>query len=183
MAHSNIVERIAPADQALTALAEDEPALNITMVYEDPTAREWATEMWGRVTQMAGEENISVASWSIDSLARPEMFAEAVSSAARADVIVIAISATERLPIDLCVWIGAWVARRARRAGALVALIGLPQKPDLQAFSARDFLQMVARRAGLDFFPRERVLPVASTDFLGLEKIKDQADHRAPVLA
>jgi hypothetical protein len=183
MAHSNILERLAPSDEVPVALVEDEPALNVTMVYEDPTTREWATEMWGRVTQMAGEENISVATWSIDSLARPEVLEEAVSSAARADVIVIAVSAAERLPIDLCVWIGAWVSRRARRAGALVALIGLPQKPDLQAFSTRDFMQMVALKGGLDFFPQERVLPVASTDFFGLETIKDQVDSMTPVLA
>ena len=183
MAHSDIPERIAPAAKAPIARAEDEPALNVTMVYEDPTSLEWTTEMWDRVTQIAGDENISFASWSIDSLAWPEMFAEAAFSAAQADVIVIAVAAAERLPIDLCVWIGAWVSRRTRRTGALVALIGLPRKPDLQAFSTRDFLQMVARKGGLDFFPREYVLPEAATDFFGLETIKYQADSRAPVLA
>ena len=183
MAHSNFLERIAPADKAPIPLAEDVPALNVTMVYEDPAARKWAAEMWGPVTQMAGEENISVASWSIGSLAWPEMIEEAALSAARADVIVIAVSAAERLPIDLCVWIGAWVPRRARRAGALAALISPPRKRDLQAFSTRDFLQMVAIKGGLDFFSRDRALPVASTDFLGLETIKPQAEYRAPVLA
>jgi hypothetical protein len=183
MAHSNILERIAPADKAPIALVEDEPALNITIVYEDPTAREWATEMWGWVTQMAGEEHISVSSWSIDSLARPEMFAEAVSSAARADVIVVAVSAAEKLPIDLCVWIAAWVPRRARRAGSLAALIRLPQEPDYQAFSTRDFLRLVALKAGLAFLPRERVLPLASPDFSGMETIKDKTGSMTPVFA
>lgn len=183
MAHSNILERIAPSGEAPIARAEDKPALNVTMVYEDPTSLEWITEMWDRVTQMAGDENISFASWSIDSLAWPEMFAEAVSSAAQADVIVIAVSAAERLPIDLCVWIGAWVSRRARRAGALVALISLPRKRGLQALSTRDFMRMVALKGGLDFFPQERVLPVASTDFFGLETIKYQADSRTLVPA
>jgi hypothetical protein len=64
-----------------------------------------------------------------------------------------------------------------------MALIGLPQERDLQAFSTRDFMQMVARKGGLDFFPRERVLPEASTAFFALEAIKYQADSRAPVLA
>ena len=174
---------IAPAEKAPIARAEDKPALNVTMVYEDPTSLEWTTEMWDRVTQMAGDENISFASWSIYSLAWPEMLEEAVSSAARADVIVIAVSAAERLPIDLCVWIGAWVSRRAERPGALVALIGLTRKPEFQVFSTRDFLRMVARKGGLDFFPGEHVLPVASLDFFGLETIKYQAGSRDPVLA
>ena len=183
MAHSDILARLAPFNEVPVARAEDEPVLNVIMVYEDPATRKWATEMWGRVTQMAGEDNISVASWSIDSLAWPEMLAEAASSAAQADVIVIAVSGAERLPIDLCVWIGAWGSRRTRRAGALVALISRPRKPEFQAFSTQDFLQMAARKGGLDFFPQERVLPVASTDFFGLETIKYQAGSMAPALA
>jgi hypothetical protein len=183
MVRSNVLEQIAPAGKAPIARTKNEPALNVTMVYEDPTSLEWTTDMWDRVTQMAGDENISFASWSIDSLAWPEMFAEAASSAAQADVIVIAVSAAERLPIDLCVWIGSWVSRRARRSGALVALINLSQKRDLQAFSTRDFLQMVALKGGLDFFPRERVLPVAATDFFCLETIKYRDDSRTAVRA
>jgi hypothetical protein len=183
MEHSNILERIAPAGQAPFARTENEPALNVTMVYEDPESLEWTTEMWDRVTQMAGKENISVTSWYVGDLAQPEILTEAVLSATRADVIVIAIPAAEKLPIDLCVWIAAWVPRRARRAGALVALIGAPRESDPQAFSTRDFLWMVALKGGLDFFPQERVLPEAATDFLGLETIKFQADSRTPALA
>ena len=119
MAHSNILERIAPADEAPIALVEDEPALNVTMVYEDPTTLEWAMEMWDRVTQMAGKENISVTSWSIGDLAQPEILTEAVLSAARADVIVIAVSAAEKLPIDLCVWIGCLGAASCPAGGRL----------------------------------------------------------------
>ena len=183
MAHSNILERIAPAGQAPIARTENEPGLNVTMVYDDSTSLEWTMEMWNRVTQIAGDENISFASWSIDSLAQPELFTEAVLSAAQADVIVIAVSAAERLPVDLCVWIGTWVSRRARRAGALVALIGLPRESAPQAFSTQDFMRLVALKGGLDFFSQERVLPEVSTDFFGLETIKYQADSKTPVLA
>ena len=183
MAYSNILERLVPCNEVPIARAEDKPALNVTMVYEDDMTREWVTEMWDRVSQMAGEENIRVASWSIDSLAWPETLEEAISSAARADVIVIAVPDAERLPIDLCVWIGAWVSRRARRAGALMALIGRPQNRDRQTFSTRDFLQMVALKGGLDFFPQEHVLPGDATDFFDLEAIQYEAGSLAPVLA
>jgi hypothetical protein len=132
---------------------------------------------------MVGRENINVTSWMIRGLAQPEVHAEAVLSAARADVIVIAVSAAERLPIDLCVWIAAWVPRRARRAGALVALISRSRKPEFQAFSTQDFMRMVALQGGLDFFPQERVLPAASADFFGVKTIKYQADSMTPVLA
>ena len=184
MKHSNILERIAPSGEAPIALAKDEPALNVTMVCEDLLTREWAAEMWDRVTQIAGKENISVTSWRISDLALPEILADAVLSAARADVIVIAVSAAEKLPIDLCVWIAAWVPRRARRAGAVVALMGLPQEPDdPQAFRARDFLQMVALKGGLDFFPREHAPSVTSIDPFGMEAIEYQAGSMIPAFA
>ncbi len=148
------------------AAQEDNYALNFVLAYQDRTTQEWAAEIYGRVANLIGKESIRVTSWQISNLVRPGFIADAVRAAALADVIVIAVPAAERLPIDLCVWIGAWVSRRARRPGALVALIGLTRRPDLQAFSTQDFLRMVARKGGLDFFPQERVLPGASHRFL-----------------
>ena len=183
MEHSNILERIAPSDGVPIASAEGEHVLNVTMVYQDRTAREWATEMWGRVTQLVGKENISAASWSISDLARPGILVEAVRSAVRADVIVVAVSDAKELPPDLCAWIDVWLPRRVRGTGALVALIGLPEEPDHQAFSTQDYLRAVADNGGLDFFPQERVQPVASAGFFDMKKIAEEADAMTPVLA
>jgi hypothetical protein len=44
-------------------------------------------------------------------------------------------------------------------------------------------MRLVALKGGLDFFPLERVLPVASPDFFDMETIKSQTDSRTPVLA
>jgi hypothetical protein len=49
--------------------------------------------------------------------------------------------------------------RGAKRPGALVALIGVPAWPDAQAGHAHQHLKAIARRAGLDYLPRETKLP------------------------
>ena len=68
-------------------------------------------------------------------------------------------AALSGVPADLDLWFEAWLPRRAGRAGALVALIGVPPQPDIQSGRAHACLETVARRAGLDYMPRERKLP------------------------
>ena len=183
MKQPGVLERITPTDEVLMASAEGEHVLNVTMVYEDLTTRQWATETWGRVARLVGKENISVNSWKISDLARPGILTDAVSSAARADVIVLAILASEKLPADLYAWITAWLPRRAHGTGGLVALIGLPGEPDYHAFSALDYLRAVAHKGGLDFHPGERVLPKSPADFFNKEKIAERAGSITPALA
>ena len=68
-------------------------------------------------------------------------------------------AALSSVPADLDLWFEAWLPRRAGRAGALVALIGVPPQPDIQSGRAHAYLETVARHAGLDYLPRERKLP------------------------
>jgi hypothetical protein len=87
---------------------------------------------------------------------------DAVQAAAKADVLVVSIRDAGELPVDLYVWIDAWMPRRTRRPGAMVALIGVPPQPDPQSGRAHKYLEAVSRRVGLDFLPRERKLPEES---------------------
>ena len=74
-------------------------------------------------------------------------------------MLVVSVRDAGGMPADLGLWIEAWMPRRAGRAGALVALIGVAPPPDVQSGHARAYLENAARRAGLDFLPRERKLP------------------------
>jgi len=150
----------APASERTASSAEAGYILNVTMVYQDLTTREWATEMWDRVAELVGKESINAASWRISDLARPGILAEAVESAARADVVVAAVSGAEELPSDLYVWFDIWLPRRTRSTGALVALIGLPEAANHHASRAHAYFQSVARKGRLDYFPQKRLLPV-----------------------
>jgi len=86
---------------------------------------------------------------------------DSVRAAAEADVLVVSVRDTGELSISLYAWIDTWLPLRAGRAGALVALLGVPPRPDAQSGRAHAYLEAVARRTGLDFLPRERKLPEA----------------------
>ena len=133
-------------------------ALKVTTVYQDVWGSEWATELWCRVTQMMGSDAVIHTSWNLTELGRPVIFSEAVADAMIADVLVISIPAGEPLPAHLCAWIYAWLPRRRRRDGALIALLGMvPGQPDGLSKQAAEYLGAVARRGRLDFLLREHI--------------------------
>jgi hypothetical protein len=183
MNSTSIWEHPAPGVAKSTVLVKSEYGLNVVVAYQDAPAQSWAAEVWGQVMQLTGKDNINVTSWRISDLAWSRGLADAVRSATKADVIVVSVIASEELPLDFYVWIDAWLPRRVHGTGALVALISLPQKPHHRAFNTRNYLQAVAHRGGLDFLPRERVLPVAATDISGMETVKNRVDSLTLALA
>jgi hypothetical protein len=81
------------------------------------------------------------------------------------------------LALPLYLWADAWLPRRTRRMGALVALIGVPARPDAQCGGVHRFLEAIARSAGLEFLPRERKLPEESCSLSSLVKVSPAANH------
>jgi hypothetical protein len=155
-------------DRAGIAAATTEQALNVVIVYQDPLTRHWATDLWDRVGQVIGSGGICRKTWKLSDLTRAFAFADAVHAAAEADMLVISIRDAGELPTLLYVWIDAWLPRRAGRAGALAALIGVPSKPDVLSGRAYAYLESIARQTGLDFLPQERRLPEESHTLVAL---------------
>jgi len=156
----SVLSRTAPATQAARAPAETEPTLDVVTVYQDPWTRHWAMELWDRVGQLIADMGVCRKSWKISDLTQALIFGDAVQAAAEAHVLVVSVLDVGQLPTSLCVWIDAWMPNRVGPAGgALVALIGVPQQPDIQSGRAYAYLESVAKRAGMDFVPHERKLP------------------------
>jgi hypothetical protein len=131
----------------------------IAVVYQDKVTLSWAKQMLYPVALQVGEECVQNTWHDINSLSDPEALLEAVHAALAADVIVVSVYAADELPLDLYVWINAWLPRRLSRVGALAALIGVVEAPSPQAIRTQEYLQAVARRGQLDFLPHERKLP------------------------
>jgi hypothetical protein len=162
---------------------EAEPVLRVVTVYQDPLTRHWARELWERVGQLINGEGVCRQSWKISDLTDPRIFMDAVEAAAEADVLVVAVRDTRELPIGLYVWIDSWIPSRAGPGGALVALIGMPPKPDAQSGRAYQYLESVARKARLDFLPHERKLPEEPFVPSNPAKIGDTASRTMPLAA
>jgi hypothetical protein len=160
-----------------------EPALRVVTVYQDPLTRHWATELWDRVGQLIGGEGVCRQSWKMSDLTDPRVFMDSVRAAAAADVLVVSVRDTGELPTSLSVWIDAWIPGRAGTTGALVALIGVPPQPDAQSGRAYRYLEVAARKAGLDFLPHERKLPEQPWALSNPGKIGQTASRTIPVAA
>jgi hypothetical protein len=137
-------------------------ALSIAGVYQDSVTQEWGTELCRRVTRVAGEERVQNKWYDANSLSDTAILMDAVHAAVAADVIVVSIYANNDLPLDLYVWIEAWLPRRISRVGALAAVIGTAEALDAQLHTF-EYLHAVARMGQLDFIPQERKRPDAST--------------------
>lgn len=150
--------------QALTQIAPGEFALNFTVVYEDVHTRQWAGEVCERLGRLVGSDAVRKSWWKLDDFNEPAVLAGAVSTALRADVLVIAIHGAEVLPLPFYVWVESWLPHRGSRLAALLALVGLPGRPRLASDSAQDYLRAVAQEAHLDFLLEERKLPASPAE-------------------
>jgi hypothetical protein len=173
MEQTNILERTTPLDELEFAPPETEYALNVALVYQDIPTRKWATQVCDQVSRLAGKDAVCCTLWNISRLGDPEVLHDAVLTTMQADVILISIYDAKELPVDLCVWIDAWLPRRSLPTGALIALISVPGQTSAQLEHARGYLRAVAHKGRLDFLLRERKLPVASRGYFYMEKLTE----------
>jgi nucleotide-binding universal stress UspA family protein len=157
------LERTVPSDKVAISPDEMGCALNIAGVYQDTVTREWAMQTCLRSAQLAGEERIQNTWYDVNSLSDPANLLDAVRAALVADVIVVSVYAANQLPVELYVWVDAWLPRRLSRVGALAVLVGVAEPLESQSVRTLEYLQAVAQKAQLDFFPQERKRPIASS--------------------
>lgn len=136
-----------------------ESDLAVTVIYQDDVTRQWALEVCERVAGVVGRAALNVRWWKLDDLSQPAVLAGAVSTALRADVLMVAIRASEGFPLPFCIWVNSWLPHRPAGKAALVALISLPECPSLALDRGREYLRAVARQGRLDFVLEERRLP------------------------
>ena len=141
------------SDEPTGAPRDSGPELNIVGVYQDPLTQSWGVPMCRLAMQLAGESLVRNTWYDVHSLSDLRILLAAVRAALVADVIVVSVYAADELPLDLYVWINAWLPRRNAREGAFTALIGADQPQDSQSVRTHDYLRAVARKAQLDFIP------------------------------
>jgi hypothetical protein len=182
MEQTNILELTTPLEELEFVPSETEYALNVVLVYQDAPTRKWATQVCDQVTRLAGKDAVRCTWWEVGRLSDPEVLKDAVMTTMQADVILISIYDTKELPIDLCVWIDAWLPRRTLPTGALIALISVPGQVSAQLEHARGYLRAVARKGRLDFLLRERKLPAASRGYFYMEKLTERTNPTTSVV-
>ena len=130
--------------------------LNVVVVYEDAETQNWAREVYERATGVAGPENTRTTWWKIDELSTPAVLAGAISTAMRADVIVVAARASEALSMPFYVWAENWMPHRLPAAGALIALLSSPEKGNTEQARFRQYLRSLSRQSRMDLLLEDR---------------------------
>lgn len=149
-----------PLPEATKCAAALSGGLNITVVYEDAWSRQWAGHVCERVSGLVGSDSLRTTWWKMADLSEPAVLAGAVSTAMRADVLVVALRAAEGLPLPFYVWVDSWLPYHPPGGAALVALITMPDNPRPRLDRARNYLRAVAGHGGLDFMIQERKEPL-----------------------
>jgi hypothetical protein len=159
-----------------------ENSFRAVIVYQDEPAQLWAAEMWERVTRLIGNEGIQVHCWAIGDLTHPRVFAGAVEAAAEADVLIISATVAEDLPVNLYVWIDAWLPRRKIDEGALVTLLSVSEESSGASARALAYFQAIAARARMNFLPEERKLDTPESNRTFMDEMHTRAVTVTPIL-
>jgi hypothetical protein len=151
-------DSIAQLEKLIPISPQTGSPLNVTMLYEDAQTREWAREAYDRVTKLAGEQGVRPTWWNLNNLGDPGVLAAAVSTAMRADVIVLAARAGEGMPLAFYAWVNAWLPNRFYGGGVLAALLGKNQHSSARRARVGDYLREVARQGRMSFLLETRKL-------------------------
>jgi hypothetical protein len=136
--------------EKLLAISAKE-GVNVALIYEDAQTREWAREAYERVAKLAGEQGVRPTWWNLNNLGEPGVLAAVVSTAMRADVIVLAARAEEGMPLAFYTWINAWLPNRYFSGGVLLALLGKTQHSGARRTRVAEYLREVARQGRMNF--------------------------------
>ncbi len=155
----HLCESTAALDTLVAGVSGSKRGPRITLIYQDEEARGWARVISQSITKLAGE-GVQLSWWKIGDLTAPGILAGAVSSALRADLIVVA-SRAEGLPLPFYVWVNLWWPNRSEIPGALIAVVGVPERNASRSEKIGDYLRVVAEQARMKFLCIEK--PVSAS--------------------
>lgn len=137
--------------------------LNVTVLYQNEQTRGWAEKVFSTILARQGAQPLRSTWWNLDDLAQPAVLAGAVSTAIRADVVIVSVASGGGLPLPFYIWAEGWLPNRLVLGGELVALIATHgEEAYCRNYLIRDYLREAAKNAGLNFRLEERTTPAHS---------------------
>lgn len=151
MSQTFLRDRIDTADGTPIACRDAGYSLKVALVYQDALTRQWAGQVRDRMAEVAGPEALRCTEWQISNLKERDAFSEGATALTQADVIVVSVYETERLPSVFYLWVNLWLQQRSRRPGLLIALVVPSAESKAGAMETRRYLCAVADQGGMEF--------------------------------
>jgi hypothetical protein len=131
-------------------------ALKVALVYQDALTQQWAGQVRDHMAGVVGQAAIHCTEWKISDLGERRAYLEGAAALAQADVIVVSLHETERLPAIFYLWVNLWLQQRSELPGALVALVvPLEELNPAAKNETRWYWAAVASEGRLEFFMQE----------------------------
>ena len=135
-------------------LLDETPVCDALILYQDLPAGKRAMEvLQNLVGQIGCACFFRYRLFSFGALQLPQMHDDAAEHAAKADLILISLGPDAEFPLGVKTWMESWIGKRKNRSCALIALMGQTQHSANEPTSPQAYLQEVARRGRMDFFP------------------------------
>src|ERR1041385_3270230 len=178
--NSSFSESLGQLDKLVLLPVDRHASLNLVLVYEDAESREWARAAHDRLARLARKHPVRPTLWKLNNLSEPGVLAAAVSTAMRADIIVVAMRSEEGLPLPFYAWVNNWLPHRLHHGGVLAALIGRSTQRTTRSGRVGGYLRSVARQARLGFVLAENKLAspdLASASPNGVNRLQAVNGH------
>jgi len=107
--------------------------------------------------QLGLKSEVNPQLWLLSELRMPQLRAIAAGEAAQADLIIISVHHSEKLPSEVEEWIELWLARKRERPSVLLALFD----PVYQGVSSsmQSYLKEVAKKGRMEFLVQSDETP------------------------
>jgi len=139
---------------------EETPLFNVVIVYEDFDSGRNARRVHDFLAEQLGHDcQLSTHMWKLEVLGIPNLRDLAVRDATAADIIIVAYHGGNPLPWEFKSWTALWSTHNHHPL-ALVALYDTQDGFEKDAAKNRDYLAMLASRAGMEFFSQAESAPI-----------------------
>jgi hypothetical protein len=163
-------------------IANTTKPLSVILAFDGDVAHNKARQFFAHLLEEFEEElDLESGCWSFAQLCQERFAEEAARAAATADLIGFVSAAPGDLPFPVKAWIERWLAKKEDRDAALVALVGRESGGAQTPSPMQQYLEHIAKEAGLSFFPGTFALPEAAPRFAP-ETIRARAETRTALI-
>ncbi len=155
------------------------PLFRVLILFEDEGVSDRAKRLHGHLFQNVKDHcRLETYRWGTKQRGGVEELVETITMA---DLIIVAGRETSELPEEIQTALRIGLAERRLESGALVALLGRTNIREQNPSALHLFLQKVARKSGLNFFPGAFELPQDDHAY-DIDSIHDRAERMTPTM-
>jgi len=127
---------------------------DLVVTYENEATRSRAFALCDHlVRELRDDHDLRQSWWKFSFLYDPRLLEHATEAALTANMIIVSLNHEKELPFIARTWIEGWLTQKKGHDSALVALVDNTPSSRCSDCPMLRYLNSVARKAGMDFFP------------------------------